>query len=70
MSTLPRTPDSPSAVSLIDTKAIARSIIRSGADPYPVFAAAVLSDTGHPASDIEALMAARGSAAMAEASGL
>jgi hypothetical protein len=70
MSTLPRTPGSPSAVSLIDTKAIARSIARSGADPYPVFAAAVLSDMGRPASDIEALMAARGSAAMAEASGL
>jgi hypothetical protein len=60
MPNLPRTPDSPSAVSLIDTQALARSIIRSGADPWPVFAAAVLSDLGHPASDLEALMAARG----------
>jgi hypothetical protein len=68
MPNVAQTPVKPSAVSLIDTKALARSIVRSGADPYPVFAAAVLTDLGWPASDREAFMAARGSAAMAEAS--
>ena len=70
MPNVAQTPVRPSAVSLIDTKALARSITLHGADPYPAFAAAVLTDLGRPASDLEALMASRGSAAMAEASGL
>ena len=48
MPNVAQTPVKPSAVSLIDTKALARS----GEDPYPIFAAAVLTDTGRSLADL------------------